>query len=169
MDEAHVLRSLTIAVEDVWTKELQMQEIWDTERWVRELEYAVEVRTKYKKKGQKVNPVNIPLSHGIKPGGGTSKNSGIHAGKSVSRGSRLTLARLAAMKIGTGILFDTEIGVFIDILFKYEGALSWEDSEMGMLDPAIEPPMEIHAVPHEPWQQQNLRLPRAMRDAHSIA
>ena len=50
------------------------------------------------------------------------------------------------------LAIEAEILVFIDILFKYEGALSWEDSEMGMLDPAIEPPMEIHVVPHEPWQ-----------------
>ncbi len=35
---------------------------------------------------------------------------------------------------------------------------------MGLLDPAIEPPVVIHNVPHVPWQQQNLRLPRAMQD-----
>jgi hypothetical protein len=56
-----------------------------------------------------------------------------------------------------------EIATFTDVLFKYEGALAWEDSEMGCL--AIKPPMEIHVVPHAPAQQQNLRLPTTMRDA----
>ena len=36
---------------------------------------------------------------------------------------------------------------------------------MGLLHPEIEPPVVIHTVPHSPWQQQNLRLPKAMQEA----
>ena len=55
--------------------------------------------------------------------------------------------------------------MFIDILFEFEGAIAFDDSEMGLLNPAIEPPIHIHTVPHIPWQQQNIRLPKAMQEA----
>jgi hypothetical protein len=35
---------------------------------------------------------------------------------------------------------------------------------MGLLDPSIEPPVVIHTVPHSPWQQPNLRLPKLGQD-----
>jgi len=35
---------------------------------------------------------------------------------------------------------------------------------MRLLNPAIEPPIVIHTVPHAPWQQQNIRLPKAMQE-----
>ena len=34
---------------------------------------------------------------------------------------------------------------------------------MRLLDPSIEPPVIIHTIPHTPWQQQNLRLPKTMQ------
>jgi hypothetical protein len=68
------------------------------------------------------------------------------------------------MKIGTGFLSDAEKALFIDILFKYEGAIAFDESEMGLLNPEIEPPVIVHTVPHTPWQQQNLRLPKAMQE-----
>ena len=39
---------------------------------------------------------------------------------------------------------------------------------MGFLDPLIEPSVIIHTIPHTPWQQQNLRLSKAMQDAITI-
>jgi hypothetical protein len=68
------------------------------------------------------------------------------------------------MKIGIGFLSDAEKSLFIDILFEYEGAIAFDESEMGLLNPEIEPPVVIHTVPHTPWQQQNLRLPKAMQE-----
>jgi RNase H-like domain found in reverse transcriptase/Integrase zinc binding domain/Reverse transcriptase (RNA-dependent DNA polymerase) len=85
-------------------------------------------------------------------------------GTVVPRGSRLTPERLASMRIGTGFLTDSEKQLFVNILFDYEGAIAFEDSEMGMLKREIEPPIVIHTVPHEPWQQANLRLPKAMQE-----
>ena len=36
---------------------------------------------------------------------------------------------------------------------------------MGLVKPEIEPPVVIHTVPHEPWQQNNIRLPKVTQDA----
>jgi hypothetical protein len=68
------------------------------------------------------------------------------------------------MKAGVGFLSSEERQIFVDILFEYEGAIAFDESEMGLLDPSIEPPVVIHTVPHTPWQQQNIRLPKAMQD-----
>ena len=68
----------------------------------------------------------------------------------VPRGSRLTPERLSKMKIGTGFLTKEEKQLFIDILSEFEGAIAFEDSEMGLLNPMIEPPIHIHTVPDIP-------------------
>jgi len=72
------------------------------------------------------------------------------------------------MQIGTGFLSDVERQLFIDILFKHEGVIAFDDSEMGMLKPEIEPPIIIHTVPHKPWQQANLCLPKAMQEIATV-
>jgi hypothetical protein len=48
--------------------------------------------------------------------------------KRVPRGSRLTPERLSKMKIGTDFLSNAEKALFIDILFKYEGAIAFDES-----------------------------------------
>jgi hypothetical protein len=132
-----------------------------------------EVRTMYKRKDKKIRSANTPLSNGVNPSGNvmrdTTGNEGLgrempSGGKKVPRGSRLTSERLAKMKIGTEFLSREEKQIFIDILFEHEGAIAFDDSEMGLLDPRIELPIKIHTVPHQPWQQVNLRLPRAMQE-----
>ena len=49
-------------------------------------------------------------------------------------------------------------------MILYEGAIAFDDSEMGLLNPEIEPPIIIHTIPHIPWQQQNIRLPKSMQE-----
>ena len=139
-------------------------------------------RTIYKRKDRKVRPANVPLPNGENPPNIPSSHlapitsisqlppldapmpSTGQKGKTVPRGSRLTPERLASMKIGVGFLSEKEKQLFIDILFEYEGAVAFDESEMGLLDPSIEPPVVIPTVPHTPWQQQNIRLPKAMQD-----
>jgi transposase InsO family protein len=118
----------------------------------------------YKRKGRKVNPVNAPLPNGISPGGESVRDTQHHAGKTVPRGSRLTPERLKMIKIGDGKLSEGEKGLFVDSLFEFEGAIAFDDDEMGLLDTRIEPPVKAHVIPHIPWQQSNLRLPKAMQD-----
>lgn len=122
---------------------------------------------------RKINPVNIPLQDGVNSGGNVMTemigNESIGEetqddGKKVPRGSRLTPERLVKMKIGVRFLSTPEKQLFIDILFEYEDAIAFDDSEMGLLDPEIESPIKIHTIPHQPWQQANLRLPKAMQD-----
>ena len=67
------------------------------------------------------------------------------------------------MKIGTGFLSDREKQIFINILFQYEGTITFDDSEMGLLDPAIESSVIIYMVPHVPWQQRSILLPKSMQ------
>jgi hypothetical protein len=115
--------------------------------------------TMYKRKDRKVNPVDTPLQGGINPGGGpldwikeTENGKKVHAGKVVPRGSRLTPERLVAMGIGGGTLSREEEELIIErILFRYEDTIAFEDSHMGLLDPAIEPPIVIQTIPYQPW------------------
>ena len=123
------------------------------------------VLTVYKRKGRKINPVNVALPDGIKPGGDVAALERGGGGLIVPRGSRLTPERLTKLRIGTGFLSDEEKQLFVDILFKFEGAVAFTDDEMGLVKPEIEPPVVVHTVPHDPWQQMNLRLPKAMQDA----
>ena len=147
--------------------------VWRPKDWGQR---TAEVRTMYKRKDRKVNPVDGPLPGGVNPGGGVlggeravvkvaEGETAEHGGKRVPRGSRLTLERLAEMKIGGGFLTEEERQIFVDVLFEFEGALAFTDSEMGLLHESIEPPVIVHTVPHTPWQQQNLRLPKSMQDA----
>lgn len=123
------------------------------------------VRTMYKRKAQKVHPANVPLPDGVSPDDESPAPELPAKGKWVPRGSRLTPERLAIMKIGPGFLSPEERQIFVDILYEYEGAIAFDESEMGLLDPSIEPPVVIHTIPHAPWQQPNLRLPKAMQEA----
>ena len=119
----------------------------------------------YKRKDRKVNPVDLPLPHGECPVGSSPSNvHSPHAGKVVPRGSRLTPKRLERVAVDDGMLSSEERQLFLDLLFEFEGAIAFEDSEMGLLDERIEPPVKAYVVPHVPWQQQNLRLPKAMQD-----
>src|SRR5439155_26748416 len=108
--------------------------------------YAAKIQAMYKHKYKKIRPVNMPLSDGINPQKGTPVNETDL--KVVPRGARLTSERIAAMNIGTGFLSEPERQLFIDVLFKYEGAIAYDDSETGLLRPEFQPPIVIHTVPH---------------------
>ena len=41
--------------------------------------------------------------------------------------------------------------LFVDILFEFEAAIAFDELEMGLLDPSIEPPIVIPIIPHTPW------------------
>ena len=142
-------------------------------------EYVAQVKMMYKRKDKKIHPANVPLSDGINPGGGVNLESdeidlqqlklGVRSNSSdndrkVPRGSRLTPKRLASMQIDADFLSEKEKQIFIDILYEFEGAIAFDDSEMRLLNPEIEPPIIIHTIPHAPWQQQNIRLPKAMQE-----
>jgi len=121
----------------------------------------------YKRKDRKMNLVDVALSDGVNPQGGSfvqKEAPPCHAGKIVMKGSRLMDERMKQMKIGGSFLTAEEHELFTDILFEFEGAIAFDDSEMGCLGAHIEPPILAQTVPHIPWQQQNLRLPRSAQE-----
>ena len=132
----------------------------------RELErYVAQVRTMYKQKGKKICRANVPLPHGVNLGGGVNWESiGSQEGRIVARRSCLTPEQLTTMQIGGEFLTDLEKQIFVDILFMFEGAIAFDDSEIGLLNLAIEPSAVSYTVPHIPWQQQSIRLPKAMQE-----
>jgi len=129
------------------------------------------VRTRYKRKDKKIRPANVLLPTGVSPDGKVGRdllqsevNSDSPRGCTVPRGSRLIPEHLVSMNIGGDFLSNAKKQLFVDILFEFEGAIAFDDSEMGLLSPEIEPPVVIHTIPHTPWQQQNIRLPKAMQE-----
>jgi hypothetical protein len=68
----------------------------------------------------------------------------------IPRGSRLTFERLAAMNVGSEFLLEAEKQLLINVLFKCESAIAFDDSEMGVLRSEIEPPVIIHTIPSYP-------------------
>ena len=156
------VRSITMDVREVMTEWERFGEVMTREELEKEV---AAVRTMYKRKDRKVRPVNAPLPGGINPGGGANIGGELQEGETedlepwkrgggtvVPRGSRLTPERLKEMQIGTGLLWEGEKQLFIDILFEHEGAIAFDDSEMGLLKPEIELPVVIHTVPYTPWQ-----------------
>jgi len=167
--EVVAVKSLEVRVSDFENLRQRFSEVWDTRRLEKEI--AI-VRAAYKRKDKKVNPVDVALPGGVNPEGGAFAQEEVgaggvseHAGKTVPRGTRLTEERLEEMKIGGDFLTTEERALFVDILFEYEGAISFVDSEMGCLGEHIEPPIIAHTIPHAAWQQQNLRLPKATQEA----
>ena len=108
----------------------------------------------YKRKDRKIRSINTSLSDGIKPEEevnlevNSEANMTENPSENVSCESRLTLECLASMKIGIGFLSNAEKQLFIDILFKYESIIAFDDSEMRLLRSEIKPPAVIHTIPH---------------------
>ena len=156
------VRSLSLRVGEFESNCQRFAGVWDSRSIKQEVAL---VRGAYKRKDKKVNPVDVALSDGVNPQGGSFvQEEAEHAGKVVARGSRLTTERLASIRIGGSFLTTEERGLFVDILFEFEGAIAFDDSEMGCLGVHVEPPILAQTVPHIPWQQQNLRLPRSAQE-----
>ena len=158
-----MVRSVVARADDIETLHHRFTSVWSGSELAKEV--SAITRGAYKRKAKKINPVDVALPDGVSPKGGTfEEETTTHAGKVVSRGSRLTNERLANMRIGGNFLTAEEKAAFIDILFEFEGAIAFDDSEMGCLGKHIEPPIYALTVPHVPWQQQNLRLPRVAQE-----
>jgi len=58
---------------------------------------------------------------------------------------------------GANFLSEAEKQIFVDITFEFEEAIAFDDSGIGLLNPAIEPPAVIHTIPHVPWHYTNIK------------
>src|ERR1700761_7179949 len=140
------------------------------------------VNTLYKRKADKVNPVDADLRDGSTPGGlpdwraraqAREKAEGfegrpyrfsswIHGRRAqFPRGQRLTQERLEKLVIGPDVT-PQEKEVLVEILYNREGALAWDWKEIGRVHPEVAPPQKIRTVPHIPWQAKSFPVPKAL-------
>ena len=144
--------------------------------------YAARVRTMYKRKKDKVRPVDVSQSDGSKPGGTEDwhekaveeeRRSGYNMPRAkydqyltpkfsdIPRGSRLTPERIETLKIGEDVTPE-ERELLLAMLFNREKALAWTFDEIGKIRPEVAPPQEIKTVEHTPWQVPNFKIPRSL-------
>ena len=139
-----------------------------------------EINTLYKRKKDKVNPVNRPHKEGLKPEGVENWKEQIAVYKSddnnksgsqypclipkfsnIGRCRRLTPKRIEKLKIGESLTSEERI-VLLEVLFNTEAGLAFDFTEKGYFKPEVEPPQAIPTIQHDPWQVSNFRVPKAL-------
>lgn len=142
------------------------------------------VTTMYKRKADKVRPVDSDKSDGSTPGGRTDWRERALA-RQISlmplavphafdqyfeprythapRGYRLTAERLKDIKIGIE-LSSNERDLFNEMLYRREPALAWTFQHIGRLNPEVLPPTKIRTIPHKAWQAAAYQVPKPLRE-----
>jgi hypothetical protein len=145
--------------------------------------HQAQVNTLYKRKADKVQPVNSSDSDGTIPVGHPNwqqeclkkyhtqyRASDIrtefdHLLKPrisvIARGARLTPEREITLLVGKDLL-PRERALFRELLFKREGALAWEWEHVQRIRTEVMPPQRIKTVPHEAWQHPGFKIPHAL-------
>lgn len=148
-----------------------------------EVYWRAQVNTLYKRKADKIQPVNSSESDGSVPIGHPDwqrvcleKYHTRYRAKDVrsefdsllypriatiARGSRLTPEREETLLVGRDLL-PREKELFRELLFKREGVLAWSWEHMGRIRDEVLPPQRIKTVPHEAWQHPGFKIPRAL-------
>jgi hypothetical protein len=140
------------------------------------------VGTLYKRKDQKVHPVNYGGESGEKPGGLDDWQRACfkryHRQRvaeettefddylrpritSFPQGQRLTQERLELMVVGDDV-WPNEKKMLTAMLLKREGAFTWSFENVSRIREEIVPPQRIRTVPHEAWQHPGFKVPRAL-------
>ena len=148
------------------------------------MKLLTQVNTLYKRKADKVKPVPLSISEGSteKPGGvenwqevclqkyherpapdDTSRFDEFLKPRlaTFARGSVLKPERLERIIINEALTYQ-ERELLQELLFKREGALAWEFSEIGRIRPEVMPPQRIRTIKHDAWQLPAIRLPRSL-------
>ncbi|KAK6215417.1 putative gag-pol poly protein [Colletotrichum tabaci] len=143
---------------------------------------SAKVNTMYKRKDQKVQPVDDAPSDGSTPDGDPhwklkkleeikdklQDRSGPFGDlitpkfSIIEPGSRLTNDRLETILKDCQHLLPREKELFKQILLNREKALAWDFPECGRLDPMIAPPQVIRTIPHKAWQAKGIPIPKAL-------
>ncbi|KAF2020320.1 hypothetical protein BU24DRAFT_342014, partial [Aaosphaeria arxii CBS 175.79] len=79
------------------------------------------------------------------------------------RGTRLTPERFQQQVFGTQ-LRPTEISMFKQMLLNREGAIAFDFSESGRVQPEVAPPYQIRTIPHKAWQSPSFRPPKKLEN-----
>ncbi|KAJ5110888.1 hypothetical protein N7532_001423 [Penicillium argentinense] len=144
---------------------------------------GVPLNTLYKRKADKVLPMNVPLKDGSVPEGRPDwqricleKYHTRFRAPDVrtrfdkylkpriaefARGARLTPEREGAMIVGKDLMPE-EKEMLRELLFKREGALAWSWEHMGRVREEVYGPQVIRTVEHEAWQEPGFMVPRAL-------
>jgi hypothetical protein len=136
------------------------------------------VATAYKKKADKVRPVDPGETDGSKPGGcldwlEKSKADDVPCQlgpysdwitpkfSDIQKGSRLTEERIKDLIVGDS-LWPKEKELFINVLYNREKALAFDFSHIGKVKPDVAPPQIIKTVEHKAWQVPGFPIPKAL-------
>ena len=159
----------------------RMSRRFDIEMFDRSL--FASVNTLYKRKDQKVLPVNEAKKHSNGPGGEVrwkaavlEKEQETLRNRVPSRWdtwliprfaqtperTRLTSEREQALDIGQE-LKPEEREMLIQVLKNREMALAWDFSEIGRIRAEVTPPQEIHTVEHKPWRAVNFSVLKTLQ------
>ena len=144
--------------------------------------FRFRVDAAYKRKADKVKPVDTSQTDGSGPGGDINwRDEAIRREKpvyepgvtlkfskwlipkfsSLARGSRLKPERLQKMIVGDG-LTPIEKNLLTEMLFNREAALAWDFSKIGRVRPEVAPLQKIRTIKHTAWQVPGFRIPRAL-------
>ena len=147
-------------------------------------EDTYESNTAYKRKAEKVKPVDYDKSDGSKPSSSRkwkedaireAERKGLHVPRepqdrwfipkfsSIEKGIRLTPERIEKMKIGE-FLTPKERELLIGMLFNREEALAWDFTEKGIIKESVAEYPKIRTVPHKAWQQAAFQPPKALHE-----
>ena len=134
----------------------------------------------YKRKKDKVKPVNRPHKEGPKPEevekwkeqiavykGDDRNKSGsqypwlIPKFSNIERGRRLTPKRIKKLKIGESVASEERI-VLLEVPFNREAGIAFDFTAKGYFKPEVEPPHAIRTIQHDQWEVSNFRVPKAL-------
>ena len=152
---------------------------WDPEF---DLHHRYSIRAAYKRKADKVQPVDQADPEGENPSRSAEWKKKVLANRrpvpyqpglqpyghlfqprinNLARGVRLTPDRLSKLKVGKQLTV-TERRILQEVLFNREGALGWDFSHVGRIRREVTPPMKIKTIEHKAWQAPAFRVPRAL-------
>jgi hypothetical protein len=141
--------------------------------------FNLQVNTAYKRKAQKVQPINANDGSGEGPGGrpdwyarskdrmpaqepeGKYKDHLLPRIAKFPRGTRVTPERMAKLNVGKWLSME-EREMFDEMILNREGTLAFDWTEVGRIHEDVCPPIVIKTVPHEAWQEKNYHCPRAL-------
>lgn len=146
---------------------------------VADLPLPSKIRTMYKRKKDKVRPVDQPHKDGGVPEEKQEWKEPLEGGKLVDRsyyngnlipkfskikkGSRLTEERVSELKIG-GDLTKREKELLLEVLFNREEAIAFDFNEKGIIKREVEAPHKIPTIEHQAWQAAGFRVPKGLRE-----
>jgi hypothetical protein len=141
---------------------------------------SVEINTLYKRKADKVKPVDLGKTDGDIPGGidnwfeedekarpprSGGKFDDFITGRfsELAIGNRLTKERFGQLTIGRQIS-EQERELLYETLLNREAALAFDWTHLGRIREEVSPPLEIKTIPHEAWQEKSFPVPKALQD-----